>query len=304
MTSNFRSTITTNKLLAAEKPLSHMVMILLIVLLAWLLGSLVWTVSVSEQSIEKWLPVGTKITLNQQPNKNVLTHLVQSEWFGKYSVENKPSISPAIEEVRDVPETQLNLELSGVVATSEKEKSLAIIANQGKQNTYGLGELIEGTRASLKAVYPDRVIIENRGRNETLMLEGIDYSQQQSIEPRKVSRGVTASQGNNSGSSEVMIAKLRQDIIKNPQVIMQYIRLSQVNRNGEIVGYRVSPGKNRQLFDLLDLKSGDVAMSLNGTDLTNPNALSSIWGTFSSLSELNLTVERNGQTHNVYIPLH
>ncbi len=302
MTRSLRSTMTTNKLLAAEKPASQIVMLIVIMLLAWVLGSLIWTLSTLGQPISKWQPSGANVTLNQPVQTGTLTPLIQSDLFGRYRTENSV-VAPVTETISEVPETELNLELAGVVATSDKEKSLAVIANQGKQNTYGLGEVIDGTRASLKAVYPDRVIIDNRGRDETLMLEGIDYSQQPITEPKKIPSGMIASQGNNSGSSEAMIAKLRQDIVKNPQAIMQYIRLSQVNRNGEIVGYRVSPGKNRQIFDLIGLKPGDVAMSLNGTDLTDPNALSSIWQSFSSLTELSLTVERNGQTHNVYLPL-
>ena len=50
-----------------------------------------------------------------------------------------------------------------------------MIANRGTQATYGINEEIEGTRAKLKAVLIDRVIIDNSGRDETLMLEGIEY---------------------------------------------------------------------------------------------------------------------------------
>ena len=73
--------------------------------------------------------------------------------------------------------TRLNLTLTGVVASSEQEAGTAIIENRGSQAVYGLGEKIEGTNATLQKVYNDRVIIKNGVRNETLMLDGIDYDE-------------------------------------------------------------------------------------------------------------------------------
>ena len=206
--------------------------------------------------------------------------------------------------VQEAPQTKLNLLLAGVVASSDSSKSLAVIANRGKQNTYGVGETVEGTRATLKAVFYDRVIIENNGRDETLMLEGTKYSKtiQQASKPATKVQSTIA--GNNSGLSsrdEQDLSQIRKEITENPQSVMKYIRLSQVSRDGNIVGYRVSPGKNRQLFEAVGLEAGDVAISLNGADLTNPAEMGKIWKTLPELTELNLTVERNGQLHDVYI---
>ncbi|MFS1426028.1 type II secretion system protein N [Vibrio splendidus] len=83
----------------------------------------------------------------------------------------------AVEQVVDAPKTRLNLVLVRV-ASSNQKNSLAVIANRGSQDTYGIGETIDGTRAQQGNVLKDRVIIENQGRNETLMLEGIEYKRQ------------------------------------------------------------------------------------------------------------------------------
>lgn len=69
--------------------------------------------------------------------------------------------------IQDAPKTRLNLVLVGAVASSNPKLSLAVIANRGTQATYGINEEIEGTRAKLKAVLVDRVIIDNSGRDET-----------------------------------------------------------------------------------------------------------------------------------------
>lgn len=69
------------------------------------------------------------------------------------------------------PETKLNLVLSGVIAYDRQKDAVAIIANGVKaaEKSYGIGDSLPGG-ASLKEIYGDRVIIEYRGRVETLTL--------------------------------------------------------------------------------------------------------------------------------------
>lgn len=67
------------------------------------------------------------------------------------------------------PETRLNLILRGVIALPED--AVAIIAGGAKaaDKSYAIGDSLPGG-ASLKEIYGDRVIIEHRGRVETLTL--------------------------------------------------------------------------------------------------------------------------------------
>ena len=80
-------------------------------------------------------------------------------------------------EIEDAPQTRLNLTLTGVVASSNRENAAAIIEHQSSQETYGIGDLITGTRATLEQVHNDRVLIKQSGRLETLMLDGFEYEQ-------------------------------------------------------------------------------------------------------------------------------
>ncbi len=128
---------------------------------------------------------------------------------------------------------------------------MAIIANRGSQSTYGIGEQIEGTQAKLKAVFIDRVIIDNSGRDETLMLEGIEYSRRALQQD-----SVTSSQG--VGNNQVRLADIRAQVVEDPQSILRYIRLSQVKRNDRLLGYRVRPGNERALFDSVGLQEGGI----------------------------------------------
>ena len=107
--------------------------------------------------------------------------------------------------------------------------------------------------------------------------------------------------GNNPGSAEEKLEEIKAKITKDPQQIFQYVRLSQVKRDGNVIGYRVSPGKDPELFKSVGLQSGDIATQLNGQDLTDPAAMGSIFRSISDLTELNLVVERDGQQHDIFI---
>lgn len=69
------------------------------------------------------------------------------------------------------PETRLNLVLSGVIAAHQQADAVAIISAGAKaeEKSYAIGDSLPGG-AQLKEVYGDRVIIEYRGRAETLTL--------------------------------------------------------------------------------------------------------------------------------------
>lgn len=278
----------------------RMSMLLVIVLLsasAWLLGKMVWMLLEPETEITPWRAGQVSTSGDSNLSSIDLSDVHNAHWFGRYQADAAPVVrqQPV---VTDAPKTKLNLTLVGVVASSNGNKSLAVIANRGQQATYGLDEVIEGTRAKLKAVLVDRVIIENAGRDETLMLDGIDYAKRsQSPAANPVQSRQAAAPEPDSGRLE----QIQQEISQDPQQLFQYVRMSQVKRDGDVVGYRLSPGKDRELFESIGLQNGDIATQLNGQDLTDPAAMGQIFQDIGNLSELSLTVERDGQPYDVYI---
>lgn len=275
----------------SQSVISVVVTLIFIACSSWLLGQLFWQLQQPSTTIASWEANQSQVTQLSGKKPTDISNLVNANLFGRYS-ETAPVIVQPI--VQDAPKTKLNLVLVGAVATSDKNNSLAIIANRGSQSTYGIGEQIEGTQAKLKAVFIDRVIIDNSGRDETLMLEGIEYSRRALQQD-----SVTSSQG--VGNNQVRLADIRAQVVEDPQSILRYIRLSQVKRNDRLLGYRVRPGNERALFDSVGLQEGDIATQLNGEDLTNPTAMSKIWQSINELTELNLTVDRDGQLHEIYI---
>ncbi|MEZ8195405.1 type II secretion system protein GspC [Vibrio cortegadensis] len=283
---------------ALQQQISFVLTLVLIAASAWILGQIIWFVQPQSGALVPWKAQVSQNRGNHQSQQMDLSDLQSINLFGAYDEKRPQVIAKPV--VQDAPKTRLNLVLVGAVASSNPNTSLAVIANRGKQATYGINEEIEGTRAKLKAVLIDRVIIDNSGRDETLMLEGLEYKKLSVSEPSN-KKTVSNVRGNNPSSARDKLAKIKQTITRDPQQIFQYVRLSQVKQGGKVRGYRVSPGKEPELFQSVGLQSGDIATQLNGLDLTDPKAMGQIFRSISDLTELSLTVERGGQQHDIYI---
>jgi len=285
-------------LAASQVKMSMLTAVLFVCSSAWIVGQSVWYLG-GEIPAPKWSAKQASSNISSDSAGIDVSDLLEAALFGRLAKQTKKVVSAPV--LQDAPKTSLNLVLVGAVSSSVAESSLAVIAHKGTQATYGIGEKIGGTQATLKGVFIDRIIIDNSGRDETLMLEGIKYKNISQPEPKKVSNASAREMGNNPSSSENEIESIRVEILKDPQKILQYIRLSQVKKDGQLIGYRIRPGRQRALFDSVGLKNGDIAISLNGEDLTDPASMGKIWQSMSEITEFNLTVERNGQTHEIFI---
>jgi general secretion pathway protein C len=283
-------TAATTKCPLSLQSVTRLLTYLLVVILAWVLGRLVWSIIEPSPVVARWQPLA--VTVNTSQQQLPVNELLSLNLFGRYQANAAVVAKKPVKQ--DAPQTQLRLTLVGVVASSIPSKALAVVTNNGKQNTYGINEVIDNTRATLIAVYNDRVIIRNNGRDETLMLEGLKFTKASTpaVVQQKKPRGNTAE-----------LAKIKQEILSEPQSLFSYIRLSQVKKDGQIEGYRVNPGKNRILFDQVGLKANDLAVSINGNSLTDPAIMAKLWGELSSATDFTLTVDRDGQLHNIHIEL-
>nr|WP_252724306.1 type II secretion system protein GspC [Vibrio hepatarius] len=264
--------------------------VILLALSAWVAGILVWK-PLESQSVTPWQPTLLSGGVSKESGLNI-ADLQNSNLFGRYQTE-APVVKKKV--VTDAPKSRLSVVLVGVVTSSEEGKNLAVVSNRGQQATYGIGETLEGTRAKVVQVLYDRIIVDNSGRNETVMLEGLKYTKDPQPQPK--TKAIKAD------VSLDKLEEIRSVIRKDPKQIFQYVRMSQMKRDGEVIGYRLSPGKDKELFESVGLKPGDVATQLNGQNLSDPAAMGEIFKNISQLTELNLTVERDSQSFEIYIEL-
>ncbi len=238
--------------------------------------------------------------------------------FGVYN--ESPVVRDEPEEIEDAPETNLNLTLTGVVASNEEAKSAAIIEHNSTQEIYAIDETIKGTRAVLKKVFQDRVHIRHSGRLETLMLDGFDYQETQSSNqaPKKVAKKIplktTSSKDRfNPVKNPIRVnhqprmidqrlnkelskqaQDFKNDIASDPGKITDYLKIAPKRVDGSIIGYRLMPGRNPEFFKSAGLKSGDVAIQMNGLDLSQPAEAAQALKALREERDVSLLLDRDG----------
>jgi general secretion pathway protein C len=207
--------------------------------------------------------------------------IAQAHLFGQYET----SISKTVKTI--APDTRLNLVLKGVLAAEPMINASAIIAmgKRGKEDIYGIGDKISS--ATIRKIYPDRIIIERSGRLETLRLPK-EFSTNTLFKTSRSSKSAGAS------SPGQVLGKIRRKIIQNPTSFGQYALPVPYIENGKLRGYRLQPQKDRALFDQVGLSPSDVIVAINGVNLNNPaNGLKALRA-LQTARQVNITVLRNG----------
>ena len=270
------------------------ILVILSILLAYQIALLSWSLFPTQTSVYQWTPV---ITHSETNARKINTHkLQQLHLFGQDLSVNK--VEKRSELLSEAPHTKLHLVLVGVVAASDPSYSSAIISYKSKQESYFVDSDIKGTDASISEIYEDRVILDVNGVSEKLMLDGVD-------EAELGNKKLTSSTENNLATKVKPVAlKIdRQDLLKNPGKLTDYIRISPYRKDGEVLGYRLRAGKDKTLFEQAGFKKNDLAIELNGVDLTDKQQAFSLMKEFSTMKNINLTVEREGQLYELSLNL-
>jgi len=190
------------------------------------------------------------------------------------------------------PKTKLNISLTGLLASTDPGRSIAIIAQGSNQASYLIGDKIDGTPARLRAVLPDRIIIDNQGRDETLMLDAESATAPRSAMP-------SAPSAQPAGA----LAALRDDINSNPAELLDYITISPVREENVLKGYRLNPGRKPELFGRLGLQPNDLALNINGYDLREPAQAMQAMQQMKEVGQLEMTIERDGVQQSLSVSL-
>ncbi|MGJ8679581.1 type II secretion system protein GspC [Paraglaciecola sp.] len=289
------------QLVKNQHKLNLLVVALLLIFLLAYAAELTWRLFPQPESNNQSQTLATqsKLSVNNSSRLN-LAEIKKLNLFGDLTA--RPVIA---EVVQDAPVTRLNLTLTGVVASSLQNQGAAIIENRGQQQTYGIGEKIEGTNASLQEVHADRVIIKNGAKHETLMLDGVDYtkaSERQIAKPAKVSsREERAGEQRRTLSREAIQAT--RTLQSQPANFTDFIAVSPYRTNGTLVGYRVRPGKNPTLFKSAGLVAGDVVTEINGLDLSDMQQSLEAMNMLKELQSLQMTILRNDDLLTIYLDL-
>jgi general secretion pathway protein C len=264
----------------ANRYVPPIVTAVLVVAIAYQLAKLTWALVPGSTPAAAPAPRAVDPATAPASDYSVLT---DSNLFGEEAEQSQVAVAPVV----DAPDTTLSLTLRGILSTEEDPAgpngSVIIESTRGEMKTYYVGQGIDGADgATLHSVYADRVLLNRGGRLETLRL------------PKEL----TASPGSPLPMAAPLPAPapapLRDVITENATRLADIIRPSPHVQEGQVVGFRVNPGRDRAAFEALGLQPGDVVTDINGTVLDDPSQGLAVFQALGESTQANVTVLRDG----------
>jgi len=274
----------------ASQHLPIWVSLTLVVLIAYYLARVTWLLYPSSDEV-LWsppqLPTSGQPSTGSGVSSGNYSAIIDAHLFGTAS----QSDVPVAVETENAPDTRLNLKLRAAVSATDDQVAHAIIADgAGNEKVYFIKSSIPGG-ATLHRVHPDRVILNRGGVLETLRL------------PREFEGNSAAPQRTASRAPRTQPNNVQQLINDNAANFAEIIRPQPFMPNGQLKGYRVFPGRNRQQFIALGLRPGDLVTSVNGMQLNNPAQGMEIFRSLGDSSQISVTVERAGKQQELTLDI-
>ena len=269
-----------------------LVAVALILLIAWLLAQLTWAFLPRPKSATSTYNTPPALSVHQPAAGKI----ADQHLFG---LANQPAGS-----LNNAPDTTLALTLHGIVAGKNAQDSRALIVANGDEEPYGIGASVPGG-AVIRAIFPDRVMLERGGRVEALRLpkaEGGSDTAPANVSVAMPSPDPTGGEAS-AGPMPQNLGELRQQIASNPEKLMDVVRAMPVQEQGKLTGYRVYPSGNSPLFAQLGLRPGDVVTAVNGIPLTDPAQSMRILAAVKTSDQITVTLLRNGQSQTVALEM-
>lgn len=247
------------------------VLIIASVLLAWLLGKVIWLMSAGVSS-----PVSApdlSVTLRVPPT-------VDPRRIGQMFGEQEAAVV--------VADTTLQLRLDGLLESRNAELSRAIISERGKGNPeiYRPGDAMPGG-ATLDRIEENVVYLQRGGREETLRF---DLPSQSSGTPGALPTpnmaAIRAAQARN------VLTNLAERLANSPMTALRQMGMRRTSQ-----GYIVSITAPKDMLNRFGLKPGDRVVSINGQPVGKDiEADQKVLGQLQASGNARVEVQRGTQT--------
>ena len=269
---------------------------LLVILFALALAQLAWKL-VPVPASAVWtappaLPSPASVAASRGPNVDLVA---EAHLFGQYQAPAEQELS----ELEEAPDTQLDLTLLGILAATAERGSRALInASNGEEKPFAIGDDVV-RNVTLQAIFPDRVILSRNGKLETLRLD-------KNAPPRPLRSQPSEDEGSESeedysDQNTSLLSDIREELLADPSRASDYIRVQPASSGGQLRGYRIYPGRNREAFSSAGLRPGDLVTQVNGIQLNDANTALQMLGQISSANSLTVVIERGGQVQTLNV---
>ena len=189
----------------------------------------------------------------------------------------------------NAPLSQAPLVLAGVVADADPRRGMALVGSTaGDVHLVKVGGALPGG-STLAEVHRDRILINTGAGFESVLL------------PRQAAPA--AAQPPSGPAAAAAPQSLGSLLQQAPDIIPGIIRPQVVVEGGKQLGFRAYPGPNRQAFDKLGLRAGDLVTAINGTPLSDPAVGRELFANLGAAAVARVTVARDGRTLDLNLNL-
>lgn len=283
--------------------------LLILWLLIQLLGLLklfVPSLGTSTESSTQTLGTSNSISTSSRENNPVRVNQLQAlNLFGIAGAKSTAVVTKLVPNDIGIKasKTKLKLFLQGVAFSADDAESLAMIVFQGKQEQYRSGDALPaGRNVVLSRVLRDHILLDNNGRYESLWLYDNDKKQAAFEASSNPKRKPTDDRRDQEQASS-LAKDYRQRLYKKPSSLAEVLKVSPVQGNGSMIGYRVSPGRDRKQFAQLGFKPGDIVTNINQVALDKPSKALQVYKLMRSAKEASFTVLRDGDEIQIMVSL-
>lgn len=273
--------------------LPPVISLVLVIIIGWQLAKIFWLLIPGAGDVAVVIPAPAATSNTSSSSSAVAADaakISESHIFG-IADEEPAGAELIVAPDDDLADTRLvNLTLNGTVASSIPNYAVAIISDGGKdQEVYKIGESV-GNNATLHAVYADRVVLNEKGTLTNLKLPR-EFS---NIPERSAQRQLTPTRqtADNSKSLQAVVAQ-------NLTKLTDVIRPTPYRVQGQQVGYRVYPGRDRRQFAALGLQPGDIIKDIDGQTLSDPSQAMQIFQSLGTAEQVTVTIERGGASETL-----
>ena len=296
-----------------KSKLPGIINLLLVIALGISLAKFMWLVLTPEKKINtqtQFVTNQNKINTKQKINYGKL--IANQHLFGqiKKVVKPKKETNKTTPKKVVAPPVKLNLKLHGVVAYQSKSGFALISLNGGEQKVFGKGDKL-GKGATVKEIHPKKVLINNNGTVEELLLPVNKVSNKPQKSAIASTRGSNskvqfggsgpapslpqANKSKEKARKKVDLSNFRKEVIRNPKKLMDVVTTSPAIVNGEFIGFRIQPARNRRLFRDLGFRPNDIITEVNGIVIDDMSKGALILGELANASEVSVRVKRGNQ---------
>ena len=216
---------------------------------------------------------------------------------------------------RNAAETRLPLSLTGIVASIEDGLGSAVIRTSGAEQVYAVGDGLPAPgQVTLAKIMPHSIVIDNNGTYELLTLyEGASLivpttpsreqratpSDRTVAAPRLEAQPLVASEAKRSEVAQ----RYRRALYETPEALASLLTVSPVQADGAIIGYRISPSKERAAFDALGFQPGDMVTGVNGLSLSDTTNTLKLYTLMKDATAATFDITREGGSVTISVDL-